>query len=101
MRSETDLSRSIRKALTAAGIMVERIQSGVIPARGRRIHCASIGTPDLWAQYGFLEVKLPGENPTAEQLEWHARARRAGVRVAVVHSESEALETVLAWRREG
>jgi hypothetical protein len=103
---ETALSRSIRAALARVDCWTIRVQSGVIPAvyngRKRFIHCAEPGTPDLIClnPIGWLEVKTPNGKLSAEQKSWHARAAKAGVRVAVVHSVKEALEVVSLWRRD-
>lgn len=94
MPTETDLSRSIRKALETAGYRVERIQSGVIK---RRIHCASPGTPDLLVvdhPAMWLEIKMPGEDPTSVQILNHEDIRRRGGTVYVVNSISEAFDAV-------
>lgn len=99
--TETAVSRAIRDALESLGIWVIRIQSGTIPMRGRRIHLAEPGTPDLWTPHGWLEVKRSEkEAPTDVQLRWHARAHRHGVRVATVASPAEAVRVVLGWRAE-
>jgi hypothetical protein len=104
MSTETDLSRAIQDALGKLGAMVERIQSGKVRVRGGYMHLASEGTPDLFVAFrgatGFLEVKTrEGERRTA-QAEWHERAHKHGVRVAVVRSVEEALRTVMSWRKE-
>ncbi len=94
---DTALSKSIRKALTKLGIWVIRVQSGIIPAeykgRKRFIHCAEPGTPDLFLVRlnTWLEVKTAKGELNEEQKLWHARARKEGVRVAVVRSVGDAL----------
>jgi hypothetical protein len=105
--SETALSKSIRKGLTQLGIWVVRVQSGIIeakPYKGKKrfIHCAEPGTPDLLCPSLalWLEIKTPKGRLSPVQKQWHARAQREGVRVAVVHSLAEALEVVRFWQVE-
>src|SRR5262245_18672644 len=98
---ETELSRAIRRELERLGFMVERIQSGQHRVTGGYVHCASKGTPDLHlVGLGWLEVKRPGETVSEDQARWHARARRAGARVAVVDHVFQAVEIALMWKRE-
>ena len=98
--SETDLSRSIRKELTKLGVWV--IRSGVSAKRGKGgTHSGEPGQPDLCLPaLGWLETKTRRGEPSPDQLKWHARAARSGVRVAVVRSVSEAISTVREWQRQ-
>ena len=99
--SESNLSADIRKALTLAGLWVIRLNSGSSRVRGGYIHGAPVGTPDLLIVapvYGWLEVKMPGKYPTAEQRAWHDRAEKEKVRVATVRSVEDALRTVQDWK---
>lgn len=98
--SETDLSRSIRKELSAIGIPCERVQSGMVHVKGYAIHLAGKGTPDIVTPFGWLEIKLPGEQPNPDQLLWHEKWRKLGARIAVVRSVSEAVSTVREWQRQ-
>lgn len=97
---ETELQRQIKKALESAGVWVIRTQ--VKGSNGRRaVATGEPGMPDLYLPgLGHLEVKLPGEMPSAAQASWHERARAAGVRVEVVHSLIGALATVSLWQME-
>jgi hypothetical protein len=100
--SETDLSRSIRAALTVAGYWVERTNSGIAKVRGGFVHMCSAGTPDTLVVapvYGWLETKTQVGKLSEEQLSWHERARAAGVRVATVRSVSQAIDAVKGWRK--
>jgi hypothetical protein len=99
--TETDLQRSIRKALAAAGFWTERLNSGrVQTVRKSWLQLCEVGTPDLLvlAPYGFLEVKTRSGRLSIEQKHWHERAARKGVRVAVVRGVAEALDTVRGWQ---
>lgn len=99
--AETQLSRSIQKELTKLGIWWIRIQSGTHRVRGGMLHCAEPGTPDLCLPaLGWLEIKLPGSEPSSVQLSWHSRAVREGLRVAVVRSVGEAVAVARRWEAE-
>lgn len=104
--SETELSRAIQLALKQLGVWVIRVQAGVIPAlygtTCRYIHCAEPGTPDLCLPSlgAWLEVKTRDGEPSPQQLAWHARAAREGVRVAVVRSVEQAVRVVREWQAE-
>jgi hypothetical protein len=100
--SETTLSRSIRSALTAAGAWVVRVPAGQYRVRGGILHCAEPGFPDLLclSPAGFLEVKVGRAKLREEQVIWHDKAARHGLRCARVTSVAEALEVVSRWRRE-
>jgi hypothetical protein len=96
---EAALSRAIQDALENIGCLVARVQSGTARgAGGHHMRLARKGTPDLWVcglhWHGWLECKLPGEEPTEGQLKWHRAARSAGVRVEVVRSVEQALRVV-------
>ena len=62
------------------------------------------GTPDILlvlpgGRLGGLEVKRPKVGRVSEsQSEWHAKAAEHQVRVAVVRSVREAMQTVDEWR---
>lgn len=101
--SETDLSRSIRRALTALGFWCIRVQSGTLPvqygARVHYVHCAEPGTPDLiLPALGWMEVKTTDGKLEASQLAWHRRAADEGIRVETVRSVSAAVSTATRWR---
>lgn len=96
---EQDIQRGILDALAWRGVYALRINSGAIRTeRGGMVRGAPAGTPDVLCIVGgravFLEVKRPGNKPTALQLEMHARLRAAGATVVVVTSVDEALEAV-------
>lgn len=102
-RSEADEQRAIVRALESVGAWVIRIQSGgQVRVRRGHMQLAEAGTPDLHiVGYGWLEVKSATGKLTAEQRAWHQRAANLGVRVAVVRSTREAMETYLAWKADG
>jgi len=92
--------KQIMEYLTLRGWVVERMNSGKIPAKygtkTRYIHLHSTGTPDVQAlrktpngytEALYVEVKRPGEKPTEEQLAMHEVLReKAGARVIVATS---------------
>ncbi len=98
--TETDLQRSIKQALEAAGFWVVRTAAaGKRSSRG--IRNLEPGFPDLTIispMLAFLETKMPGEKISAVQAAWHERATKKGVRVATVSSVMEALQTAIRWR---
>jgi hypothetical protein len=98
--SETDLQRSILKALEQSGYWAFRVNSGL---RGSgKVQLAPAGTPDICcvSPPGWIEVKLPGEGPNDAQRDWHARARRLGIRVEIVDSMRDALAIVGRWAQQ-
>lgn len=102
--NETHLSKSIRDALACAGFWCMRVQSGMARVRGGMMRLAEPGTPDILVLapvYGWLEVKREGAKFKPTQKPWHDKARKHGVRVAVVRSVAEALEAVRGWSGGG
>lgn len=102
---ESSIQSSILEALTASGYWAWRVNSGatvVGEGTGQRMfRGAPPGTPDIRIEApvaGYLEVKRPGEKLSKTQRAWHERAAKHGVRVAIVHSASEALHTMGCWR---
>jgi hypothetical protein len=104
--TESELVAAIREAVNLqADVRVRRNNSGKLQDRnGRWVQFGQgVGSPDLMgalsvggasrvvAQCFHLEVKRPGETPSADQLAWHVEARGRGEFVAVVHSVAEAL----------
>lgn len=79
---------------------VDRNQAEIVAAlreAGRFVEVLSDvgrGVPDLVVSWSgralFMEVKMPGEKLTADQVDWHRRWK--GPAVAVVRSTAEALE---------
>lgn len=97
-KPETQLQTAIVAALRQMGIWV--IVMNVTKRRGKRgVNCGEPGMPDLWTEYGWLEVKLPGDGVvSADQRAWHDKARRRGVRAAIVDSVGQAVDQVLVWQ---
>ena len=98
--TEAEIQAAVIEALQAMGVMVERVQSGKVKVRGGWMRLASEGTPDLWTSLGWLECKTEKGLLSDEQIAWHARARDAGVNVAVVRSAADAVRIVQLWRRQ-
>lgn len=83
-----------------------RLQKRIVIALNKRRQClvairaqsvyTVVGDPDVTGsisgRHVEIEVKEPGEEPTAIQRERHRIWRRAGARVVVVESVKEALE---------
>lgn len=98
--SEAQLMLAIRDSLLATGrVMLWRNNVGQLQDRtGRWVkYGIGVGSPDLVGmlrpdgRFFAVEVKLPGEKPTPEQLAWHRAARASGALVIVAHSVDEAL----------
>lgn len=98
--TETELQNQIMDALTRIGVWV--IRSAVSVKRGRySINTGEPGLPDLCLPvYGWGEVKLPGKELDPDQVKWHERAKKEGVRVATWWSVADAVASVQQWRRE-
>ena len=102
MITETELSKRIAMALDVVGIWCIRIPAAQLRLGRRAIHVAEPGTPDLCLpSLGWLEVKTVAGRVSSEQQRWHDRARRLGVRVAVVRNVRDAVRTALEWRSDG
>lgn len=101
-RSESELQRTIVKALESAGAWVIRVQSGgQVRVRRGHMQLAEAGTPDLHiVGYGWMEVKSATGKLNAEQVAWHKRAANLGVRVAVVRTPADAIVTYWAWQAD-
>lgn len=102
-KPETDRQAEIVETLRKAGFFVLRIHSGCVRVKRGFMHLAPKGTPDLYVLgWGWLETKMDKGKPTPEQLEMHARIRRAGECVGVVRTPAEALRAVMGGKvREG
>jgi hypothetical protein len=94
--TETELQRAIIVALQKMGVWV--IRTAVSRKRGRGL-TGEPGMPDLCLpEYGWAEVKLPSNELQAEQVAWHDRARRRGIKVGTWRSVGEAVDQVLVWQ---
>jgi len=96
--TETALQAAILGALHRIGAWAWRVNAG---QRGAA-RMAPAGTPDICVvdPPGWLEVKTTRGRLGAAQDAWHAEAERRGVRVAIVRSVAEAVETVREWESE-
>lgn len=106
-KTEGDISRAIRHA---AADMPEierlfRVQSGMLRVKGGFLHCAPMGTSDLFGfcRHGIavgIEVKKPGETPTEAQRSFLTCLAESGGVAIVAHSVEEAREAIVhACRR--
>lgn len=98
-KTETPIQAQIKTELERLGYWVIRTQvKGSTGARS--VATGEVGMPDLWLPgLGNIEVKKPGEDPTPEQLAWHARARSVGICVGVAESVAEAVELAREFER--
>jgi hypothetical protein len=107
--TEQDLTRTIIAAVLMSRLAhVWRTHSGQVKVRGAWMHLAPQGTADVTGymldgsgRVVGLEVKLPKEQPTREQLTWRDGVIAAGGVAEVVRSVSEAIDVLraAAWRR--
>lgn len=99
-KPETTLQTAIAEALRSLGVWV--MVMNVTKRRGKRrgVNCGEPGMPDLWTEYGWGEVKLPGNDLDPDQVAWHERAKKRGVAVALWTCPMEAIRQVLIWRVE-
>jgi hypothetical protein len=99
-KPETALVRSIVQVLTTCGFWVIRLN--VTGRRGERTSATGEpGLPDLYLpSLGHIEVKRPGQNLSPAQVAWHAKAAKHGLRVRVVSSPEDAVQTAMAWRAD-
>ncbi len=90
--SEAELQAQVKRELVADGWSVWEIFKG--SARGGSVF-ATKGIPDLYVfrpgLTAWLELKQPGNGPTAEQLARHAELRAAGIPVGRAWTLDEAL----------
>lgn len=89
MQPEARLGHKIKAALEARGAFVFKVHgSGMMMA----------GLPDLIVchdgRYLGLEVKMPGNKPSAIQLHTHTKIEKAGGHAAVVYSVEDALKAL-------
>lgn len=106
--SERALMIRIRAAVASMeGILIWRNNTGVDTTRGVRYGLA-VGSADLIGivrtasgvgRFLALEVKRPGERPTAEQRKWLAVVNRAGGVAVVVRSVEDAIKAIELARR--
>lgn len=106
--TETELKLDIRHALTECGVWCFATPSGTARGRGGRVNMCPKGTPDIWTEYGWLEVKLPGKeketgrlsDTVKAQIAFRIKAKERGINVAVVTSVSQAIQAVTEWKRK-
>ena len=97
--SEQRLTRAIIEAVNGTlRAHVWRHQSGRVRVRGGWMHLAPSGSPDIvgymrgTGRFLGIEVKLPGELPTAIQVTWRDAIQKAGGIAAVVWSVDDAIQ---------
>jgi hypothetical protein len=101
--TEAQLLRAVQAALMLTGggkCIVLRLNSGVVAikqdGRSRMFRGCEPGTPDLLVvlpggRTVWLELKSEKGRVTAEQVDWHRRARNLGHTVAIVRNIEDAL----------
>ena len=97
--SETALQGAIVDALQSLGFWV--IRTAVKRKRSKvGIRTGEPGMPDLWTEYGWLEVKLPGNGLDPDQVTWHRKAERHAINVAMTTSVTESVAILRRWQSE-
>lgn len=96
MKPETELAQRVVSIFKRFGFECIRLQSGVVRVRRGWLHGARKGTSDYLicgprGAHRFVELKMPGETPTKDQLAWRDHMQRLGHIVDVVTSTPEAL----------
>jgi hypothetical protein len=104
-QGEGVISDAIRARLAwEPGLVLFRNSAAVVKSRGR-FYKGGLGNGSadlvgcLAGRFVALEVKVPGEEATKEQIEWAARVRAAGGFAAVVHGVEEAVAAVARARQ--
>lgn len=97
-KAETTLSKQIADQLDQLGIWHLRLNSGRVKVRGGWMHLCPEGTPDrvclLEGRAVFIEVKVPGEQPTPEQIACHERIKQNGGIVLVIETAAQVWESL-------
>ena len=99
---ERDISRAITKALEAMGLVVIRIQSGVVKVGDHYVRQARKGTHDklVLGKQGrslFVEVKRPGEKLKPAQVRFAARLERLGHRWVRADNVRDVVAVAREW----
>jgi hypothetical protein len=101
--SEQDLTRAVIEAINGTRrAHVWRHQSGRVKVRGGWMHLAPPGSPDVvgymldGGRFLGIEVKLPGEQPTAIQNTWREQIVAAGGIAVTAWSVADAIAAVSA-----
>jgi hypothetical protein len=104
--SEQDIVHAAIEAVNASNLaLVWRNHSGSVRVRRGYMHLAPKGSPDIVGilcdgRFVGLEMKKPGEKPSAVQEEWRTRFLALGGVAACVHSANETLAVLRAALRE-
>lgn len=90
--------------LPGGGVVQRRVPYGLEVGSADLVALLAVGDSDQRRALWFaLEVKCPGETPTQEQIDSHARWRKFGAWVDVVTGVEEAVSSLnraRAWARE-
>jgi hypothetical protein len=99
--SEQRLTKAIIEAVNASRLAyVWRSQAGTLPIRGRFVHLAPNGCPDIVGymmrgarrgRFVGIEVKLPGKKPSDAQQAWRAELRACDCVHAIAYSVDDAI----------
>jgi hypothetical protein len=105
MTSEATLLAEATKALEALGCHVERNNAGTARRRGHHMRLHTEGCPDIvvlaWrGRTVWIELKRDErEEPSDEQVKWHAMAARLGHKVHVCWTVQQVIDAVTRERK--
>lgn len=104
-QSETQISRQIQDAVARLGVTLARTQSGKVRVNGGWMQLAPEGWPDLTGylpngRFLGIEVKRPGQKPSAAQFLFGRKAAAAGAVYLLASSVQEAVKAVQSAMKE-
>lgn len=101
MKKETDIQNRIRVALSEAGCIVHRCNTGTFYTKdGRAVKIGEVGHSDLYGHRPdgkafYLEVKTPIGQATREQIDFAEAMYRTGAIVGFVRTVEDAVKVVM------
>ena len=97
--TEAALQAACLDGLRKLGIWGIRMGVSVRSGKRGRAQSGEPGMPDLCLPgLGWIEVKQPGETLNEDQLAWHLKAKKHGLRVKTVYNVADCLGTANLWR---
>lgn len=101
MKRETDIQNRIRVALSEAGCIVHRCNTGTFYTKdGRAVKIGEVGHSDLYGHRPdgkafYLEVKTPIGQASREQIDFVEAMYRSGAIVGFVRTVEDAVKVVM------
>ena len=98
LKSENEIKKEIRLALSPFGIVISQQSGNFELSDGRRIVCGVKGLSDLLfigeGYTAFIEVKSTTGKPTQDQLNFIEAVKKLGHIAGIAHSPEEALKLI-------